>query len=246
VKTFNLFSSKRRFSAVNDRQTKKLEMITRVDALGDALTNDFAASSVGKQLFENLKTAIAEVEGHAAAEASGRTSARHGTGTRSEARENLRADLDAISRTARIMADDVPGVLNKFPAPLRNNDQALINTARAYLADATPFKAQFIAHELPADFLEDLAADIEAMVAAIADQSSGIGDHVAAGAALDDALDRAVEIVRKLEVIMKNKYAHRPDVLAEWTSASHTERAPRRSAGPGGTPPAGSPSPPSP
>ena len=215
---------------MNDRQTKRLQMLARVDALGDALANDFAANSVGKQLFTNLKTAITEVEGHAATEASGHTSARHGTGTRAQAREALREDLEAISRTARAMADDVPGVLNKFPTPPRDNDQNLINTARSFLADATPCKAQFIAHELPEDFLEDLSADIDAFDAAITNQSSGVGDHVAAGAALDDALDRGAVIMRKLDAIIKNKYVNRPDVLAEWTSASHVERAPRRRA----------------
>src|SRR5882672_8528974 len=147
---------------MNERQTKRLQMLGRVDAFGDALTNDFAANSVGKGLFTSLKTAITDAQGHAAAEASGRTSARHGTGTRAEARDALREDIEAISRTARAMADDVPGVLNKFPAPPRDNDSALINAGRASVADATPFKAQFIAHELPQDFLEDLTADIEA------------------------------------------------------------------------------------
>jgi hypothetical protein len=55
-----------------------------------------------------------------------------------------------------------------------------------------------------------------------------VGHHVAAGAAIDDAIDRGIEVVRKLDAIMKNKYANNASVLAEWTSASHTERAPRR------------------
>ena len=37
------------------------------------------------------------------------------------------------------------------------------------------------------------------------------------------------ETVRKLDAIVRNKYANNPAPLAEWTSASHTERAPRRS-----------------
>ena len=39
---------------------------------------------------------------------------------------------------------------------------------------------------------------------------------------------QGVEIVRKLDGIIKNKYANHPGVLAEWISASHVERAPRR------------------
>jgi hypothetical protein len=236
VKT--LIISNRRFSAVNDKETRTFQMLTRFDGFCDTLTNDFAANSVGKQLFANLKTKIAEAESLGAAETSGRTSVRHGTGMRNQAREALRDDLEAISRTARMMADDIPALLNKFPMPSRSTDQALINAARAFLTDAQPYKAQFIAHELPADFLEDLADDIEALETAIADQGSGIGDQVAAGAGLGDALDEGVDIVRKIGVIIRNKYANRSDVLAALTSASHIERAPRRSKAESTPPPA--------
>jgi hypothetical protein len=81
---------------------------------------------------------------------------------------------------------------------------------------------------MPADFLEDVAADIAAMEAAMGEQSGGLGNRIAAGAAIDDAIDRGVEVVRKLDAIVKNKYANNPAVLAEWISAGHTERAPRR------------------
>jgi hypothetical protein len=127
------------------------------------------------------------------------------------------------------MADDVPGLEEKFRLPRgRISDQNLLALARAFAADAAPLAAQFIAHELRSDFLEDLAADIAAMEEAMSRQASGVGDHVAANAAIDDAIDRGVDRVRKLDAIMKNKYANNPPVLAEWLSASHTERAPRR------------------
>jgi hypothetical protein len=140
----------------------------------------------------------------------------------------LRADLEAIARTARAMASDVPGLDDKFRLPRNTNDQHLLAAARAFAVDAVPLKAQFIAHELPADFLEDLNADIAALEAAIANQASGRGSHVSARAAIDDAIERADEVVRKLDAIVKNKYADNPMVLAQWLSASHTERAPRR------------------
>jgi hypothetical protein len=57
-------------------------------------------------------------------------------------------------------------------------------------------------------------------------------DHVNARASIDDTIDTGFEIVRKLDALVRNKYADNPGVLAEWASASHTERAPRRSAQP--------------
>ena len=208
---------------------------------GQAHVTDFAANSLGTQTFTTLAGIIAEIDGLAAGETSARGDARQGTETRAQARAALRDDLEAINRTARVMADEVPGLNDKFRLPRNTNDTDLLNAARAFKGDAEPLKAQFISHELPADFLEDLQADIEAMESAIGDQSSGVGSHVAASAALDDAFNRGIDVVRKLDAIVRNKYANNSGVLAEWTSASHTERAPRHAAAGGGstpTPPA--------
>jgi hypothetical protein len=39
----------------------------------------------------------------------------------------------------------------------------LLNAARAFKDDVDPLQADFIAHEMPADFLADLNADIAAL-----------------------------------------------------------------------------------
>jgi hypothetical protein len=58
------------------------------------------------------------------------------------------------------------------------------------------------------------------------------------------SIDRGINVVRKLDAIVKNKYANNPAVLGEWASASHNERAPRHKQTTAPQPP--SPSPPSP
>ena len=213
---------------MNDKESRNYQRFVRVHGFGQAHASNFAPNSLGAQTFAIVSAIIIEIDGLAAGEVSAHGGARQGTETRAQARVALHDDLEAINRTARAMANDVPGINEMFRMPRGNNDRDLINAARAFLADATPLKAQFIAHELPADFLENLQADIEAMEAAIRDQSTGVGNHVAANAALDDAFGRGNEAVRKLDAIVRNKYANNPGVLAEWTSASHVERAPRR------------------
>ncbi len=222
---------------MTDNESRTYQKFVRVRDFGHAHAPDFGANSLGAQTFAILSAIITEIDSHSANETSSRGDARQGTETRAQARAAVRDDLEAIARTARAMANEVPGIEEKFRVPRNNNDKELLNAARAFHADATPLKAQFIAHELPADFLEDLQADIDAMAEAISDQSSGVGNHVAARAAIDDAIDRGIEIVRKLDAIVRNKYANNPAVLAEWASASHTERAPRRAAAGGGTTP---------
>lgn len=212
---------------MNDRENRKFQMFLRVQEFFMAHLSDFAAASLARLLFGKLSDIIAEIEGHSASEASGVGLARQGTTTRGQAIDALREDLDAISRTATTMANEVPGIEDKFRLPRNRGVQHLLSAARAFLIDATPLKDDFIKRELPANFLEDLQANIDGLEAAISRQASGVGNHVAAGAAIDDAIDRGSELVRNLDAIVRNKYANNPAVLAEWTSASHTERNPR-------------------
>ena len=223
---------------MNDNENRKYQMFARVHIFGLEHSADFAVDSMGAQLFATLSDIIDSLDQHASAKVSRSGMAFQGTASRGEARQALREDLEAINRTARAMSADVPGLDDKFRMPPHGNDQLLLNAARAFHTDATPLKTQFIAHELPADFLEDLLADIEALEAAMATQSTGVGQRVAAGAAIESALEQGGVTVRKLDAIIKNKYRNNAAVLAQWTSASHTERAPRRQSQPAGDTPA--------
>jgi hypothetical protein len=212
---------------MDDQERRKSDMFTRANSFCTEHAADFAPASLAKQLFAELKTISSKLAADASSEASGRGAARQSTSGRSSAREELRADLESISRTARAMADDVPGLDDKFRVPRANNDQQLLTAARAFLADAEPLEAQFIAHEMPGDFLQDLKDDIAALETAISTQGSSRGDHVAARAEIDATIDAGAIVVRKLDAIVRNKYANNPGILAEWLSSSHTERAPK-------------------
>jgi hypothetical protein len=202
-------------------------MFVRVQSFGNEHVADFPAGGVAAQLFTSLTTTINDLNSHAASQSANDGTARQGTTTRSQARQALREDLDAISRTARAMSDVVPGLDDKFRLPRVDNDSTLLNSARAFAGEAAPLSAQFVAHELPADFLTTLNADITAFETSVNTQAGSVGQRVTAGTAIDDAIETGMAIVRKLDALVKNKYAHNRAVLSEWTSASHTERGPR-------------------
>lgn len=215
---------------MNDAENRRLQMFVRVRDFGSAHTNDFAADSAGKELFTTLSSIVDTLEGHASAETSGRGAAMQGTASRAQARDALRDRLEAINRTARALEDEIPGLDDQFRIPRSNNDQQLLATAGAFVTDAPSVSAKFTAYELPADFIDELKADIAALETAISEQSSGVVDHVTARAAIDEAIDQGILTVRKLDAIVRNKYAEQPEVIAAWTSVSHTERAPRHKA----------------
>ena len=214
---------------MNDSDRRSYEKFVRVRDFGQARLSAFAPTSLGHQYFTQMVTVVTDFDAQAAAEASARGDRRQGTHRREQARFALRDELEDIARTARALTDEGPGMAEKFRVPRNNNDKELLNAARAFKAAAEPIKAHFIAHEMPADFLDDLQNAIDALEIAISEQSTGVGGHVAAGAALDVTIARGNDLVRKLDAIVRNKYANDPATLAEWTSASHTERAPRRS-----------------
>jgi hypothetical protein len=165
---------------------------------------------------------------HASTQVSGLSTAQQGVTGKAAARDELRRDMEAISRTARSMAFDTPGIEDKFRLPRQPKDQEWLNAARAFAADAQPLAAEFVRRGLPADFLADLASDIESFEQAIIRTTSGRSAHVAATAAIDDLIEDGMKYLRQLDTVVRNIFADDPASLAAWISASHVERAPRR------------------
>jgi hypothetical protein len=204
-------------------------MLGRCASFGDAEAASFPAASLGGKLFAELRSINAELDASAARQSSGRNTTGQGTTTKGDARDNLRDDLEAISRTARAIAEVTPGLEDKFRLPRgRANDQELLAAARAFAADALPMKATFIEYGMPADFLEDLAEDIQTFVDAVELQETGKRDSAVATAAIDDLISRGMQIVRRLDAIVHNILRDKPDKLAGWERARHVERLPKR------------------
>lgn len=223
---------------MNDRDSRTHQMLVRSREAFAQCLDDFVAGGAARQEYAALQADITKVEQTSAAHGTGRSDARQGTQTLNDAREAILADLLPIREAAKVM-----GIDDKFPYPPQANDEQLLETIDIYATNALPLKSQFIAHELPADFLEDLAADKAAFQAASADRMNAVGDHIAAREELDDTFADGVRRVRNLTSFMKIKYANNPGKLAEWMAASHIERPSKRKkgGGEGGTPPASTP-----
>ena len=105
-----------------------------------------------------------------------------------------------------------------------SGDQALLNTARAFRADADPFSAQFISVGLHADFLAHLDTDIANFEAAISAKGAGVGAQAGATGGLEEAAHKAAVALHVLGTIVKNTYRNNAAKLAEWATASHVEK----------------------
>jgi hypothetical protein len=87
--------------------------------------------------------------------------------------------------------------------------------------------AKFIAHELPAEFVQQLTDDRQAIANAQDAQEGGDTNGVANTAAIDRLIRDGIKEVTYLDAIMFNKYTRIPEKLRAWRSVSTTERAPR-------------------
>jgi hypothetical protein len=213
---------------MQDTDTKRFEMFLRVREFGTERDAEFPPTSFAGERLATLGEIINGLETHASAQFSGLSGSRQGGASKSAALDEVVRDMEAINRTARSMALTIPGLDDKFRMPRNRTHQAVIAAARAFHADATPLRDEFVRRGLPADFLTDLESDINAFEEANTSKIQSRETHVAATAAIEELIENGMRIVRELDAVMRNLYANSPSNLAAWLSASHVERPPRR------------------
>lgn len=215
---------------MNDKEIRISQMGTRMRDFGLAQSAAFPPISLGGQKFAALGALVTQIDqiGSDQAQASG--AARSSTSAKAAARERVRKLMKAMRDTAVALEPEQPGISKSFRMPPTNGDEALINSARAFVVAATPLKALFIGHEMPATFLDDLNEAVEQFEACVSGFNLSRGKSTAATASLKDALSQIVNLKRVLDPVVRNKFRNDPATLAAWESASHLERAPRKSA----------------
>ena len=202
-------------------------MLTRVNSFGTKHAADFAATSKGGALFASVAAGAPKVGAAASQQVSGGNTATSGTDTKAVSFNWLHDDLMAIHETAITLAQTTPGLDDKFRLPHNLTYGNVLPIARAFATDVAPLSADFIACEMPADFLPQLNTAINAFAGATDTQSGGKGTKGKGTAGIRSNLDTAFQAVRGLDAIVKNKYRNDPATLAEWAAARHVERTPR-------------------
>ena len=212
---------------MNNVITRTFEMFVRVNAFQAERAGSFTAGSLGAEQFAIVAEVIQELNGAVTSQATGKSSVSVATASRTDAYERLHESMRAIARTARAMALDTPGLENKFRLPRSGSHQALLHAGRAFVADATPLKAEFIRHEHAASFIEDMQDEIEDLQRAMDGQNTGRDAQITATASIEGTVERGMNAVRRLDAIVRNKFRDDPATLAAWEHARHVERAAR-------------------
>lgn len=215
---------------MNDEQRRRHERFNRVRTFCEELPEPFAAGSRGALALASLDAGIEQCEELDASQSTHISEAGQGTSRRRELRKRLREQLSAMNKTVRAIGKDNPSVRDKFKLEAsRGNDQALLSTARAFLAEATPIKALFLEYDMSANFLETLSATINDFEQAVNQQNTGAGGRTQARAGIDEIQARMNVDFNKVDTVIRNKFHDDAAMLAAWESASRLERAPKAS-----------------
>lgn len=213
---------------MDDSSRRRYECFLRIKQFGIDNEVDFADITIAVVNFDVITTEINFLEEQGADQQAGFGDARGATEVKGTAREDLREELSDIARTARSMEYQFDGISDRFRMPRNSSDQTLLATGRAWVDEATPIVADFVAYGMAATFVTDLTAACDAFEATFGPQGSAIDDHVEATADIGESVRRGMVARRILDGIVRNVYKNDPGKLAAWTSASHIEKPPKK------------------
>lgn len=213
---------------MNDREQARYDAFIRIEQFGLDSAADFPAGSVGKTQFDEISAVLILVNQFTAQRAASYGAARFSFKSKDTAREDLREDVREIARTARSMAYQFPGIDLKFRLPSNLSDANLLAVGQAFWQESAAFEADMIAYGLPVDFRDDLKTDAAAFEESLGEPGTAIDAQVAATAELGAAIRRGMIARRILDGVVKNKYRSNVGKLTAWLSASHVEKAPKK------------------
>ena len=204
-----------------------IEMLGKVAGFRKMYESRIPQGSLTRAAFDTVDAALTTIAAIGALP--GRRGPRPGTEGRDAARQTLRDDLDAIYKTMQAVAIDHPGIEPNFRLPKnRRLDQRMIRAGQEFIKYATPLKDEFVAHQLPANFLERLHSEIEALQQAINAQAQSKSDRRAALDTLVQAIDAAMIALQRLDAIIPNKFGDDHEVMTAWTIVREINKPQRR------------------
>lgn len=208
------------------RERVRVDMFIRVIAFITGNIADFAAGGVVRAQLTILQAVVAAVQALSGEQEAGFGEARFGFNSKDTARENLRAMLSEISKTARSMVYEFPGIDLKFRMIRGDSDANLLAKALAFQTEATALKADFKRYEMDDNFLTDLQTLITEFQQSLEQPAAAIDAHVEATAEIGAEIRKGMVAVRTMTGPVMNKYRDDVGKLAAWVSASHIRKEP--------------------
>jgi hypothetical protein len=196
-----------------------LKRLQNCDVFGDQNRAAFAPTSRALPLFDELKSITASLQAEQSKQGASSGGAIGSTRAKSAILAELWRDEGKIDGTAKQMTTLSAQEKGYFVRPATTRETGVVAAARAFIEKGTPLWAKFVAYEMDADLLTDMAADLAEYDAAYAAQQGDTQGRIGAGVDIDALIERGNDITEELRPIVKNKFDGQAGILAAWTSA---------------------------
>ena len=220
---------------MNDRNLLRHQRLDRVNTFGIEHHSDLPAGCEAIARFANVGTFSGKLNGFKVGQLRGPASLQ-------ALLDALWLDFKDIARTARAIDLDEPGFIGFYRLPGETTESSIKTHADSVLArleDAhadTPdqlaekaaLRARFIGKLTPADFVEDLRADRDAIDGKNLTNTAGNLKGLESTESISVLLVEGGQEVTRLDAMMQNLYRSNPAKLHAWLAASRVERSPKR------------------
>ena len=197
-------------------QLVRFNMFVRVLQFLEAFASLCPEGSTARQALEGLRAAVAALNQDAATRVSRQ---QQGVERKPVARDALARKLDAIARTARMIAKTIPGFDEPFQLPRPVKYAVVLTAGHAFLRDAEPLAAQFIAHGMAADFVDDLRKALTAFEEAHAEREAGVVARSSAREGVRNAVKAANAAVNTIDLIVRYQHTADSEMQSAWQRA---------------------------
>jgi hypothetical protein len=191
-------------------------------------TNNDALGNVNKSTTRgSLDQVLTGLQAAADQQKSAETQAASATAEKNILREDLRINhMQPIAAIARAALAHMP-LITKLRLPSsRVTDSELVTAGNAMADAAGQYSAVFIAEQLPADFIAQLRASVQAVRDAAVQRDGFVRLVAESTQAVADWLVRAANVAKVLNSLVVKALKGKTDLLAGWRQAKHPKAKP--------------------
>jgi len=200
--------------------TRKYQMLTRVRDFGATHPELFPAGGASARLLAAIGSAVDALSAISVAQVQGSGTAEEASRGKAALRAKVREAVNTVAKIARSMDAETPGLSSKFRPPATRREQALLDAAKAFLAEAEPLRPRFEEWELGGEFWTQTAGDVAAFEASMLHRERGVSSRKAATQALDERVAEGLRLVRRISPLVEKKVKHDALLLAAWENAA--------------------------
>jgi hypothetical protein len=217
---------------MNDSHRRKLDKIDREEVFVADNAADFPAGSKVAEWTALIAAEKPRFLAFDAQQMSGFAGKRSAQDVYEDQRDELIDLLEEFMLVADIVDDDIPGTAERFKMPRPRTDGNLIAAATSFHDDSATIENDFKTAGLRSGGRALLLTLRDAFQQTAAERASSEEKHAEATGGMNDAMRKMMEYSRRRDKAVRLKYRTNPSKTAAWNTASHLDRAPKR------TPPA--------